>query len=177
MTTPIVTERLKQRFARWDHNGDGSLQRSDFVAEARRVSETFGADPESSKAKAMVAAMSGNFEFHADRAGVSLDGQISQEQFLENAEQLILHEGEAAFSRMLYPIVKAVVGLADRDDDGVLSKQEFVQWLQGMGTTEADAVSAFDRIDADNNGELSVDEVLAAFCDFHSGKLDAPIFG
>lgn len=177
MTTPIVTERLKQRFARWDHDGDGALQRSDFVAEAHRVAETFGADPGSSKAKAMEAAMSANFDFHADRAGVSPDGQISREQFLENTEKLIAQGGEAAFSRMLYPIVKAVVGLADRDDDGVLSKQEFVQWLNGMGTTEADAVSAFDRIDADNNDELSVDEVLAAFCDFHFGTLDVPIFG
>lgn len=177
MTTSIANDRLRQRFAKWDSDGDGRLQRSDFEEEANRIAGAFGAEPRSRETKALQEAFDNLFDYHAAEAGVPGDGAVSEDQFMRINENLMFSEGEASFNRVLRPVMQALVGLCDRNDDGMINSEEFIQWLKGVGVDEATARDAFAQIDIDHDGELSVDELLGAVRNFHYGKLDVPLLG
>jgi Ca2+-binding EF-hand superfamily protein len=177
MTTAITTDRLRQRFAKWDVDGSGSLERADFEREADRVAGAFGAEPRSREAKALKDAFRNLFEYHAKEAGVSGNGSVSEDQFLRINEKLMFSEGEASFNRVLRPVMEALVGLCDSDHNGRINQEEFTQWLKGVGVSESDARAAFHQIDTDRSGELTVEELLAAVRNFHYGKLDVPLLG
>ena len=68
MTTAIANDRLRQRFAKWDADGNGTLQRSDFEREADRIAGAFGAEPDSREARALKDAFRDLFDFHAREA-------------------------------------------------------------------------------------------------------------
>jgi Ca2+-binding EF-hand superfamily protein len=177
MTTAIATDRLRQRFAKWDVNGSGTLERADFEREADRVSSAFGAQPQSREAKTLKDAFRNLFEYHAREAGVPGNSSVSEDQFVQINEKLMFSEGEASFNRVLRPVMEALVGLCDRNNDGIINQGEFTQWLKGVGVNESTARDAFRQIDTDNSGELTVDELLAAVRNFHYGKLDVPLLG
>lgn len=50
MTTAVRNDRLKQRFQKWDVNGNGYIERSDYEAEAQRIIKALGETPSSPKA-------------------------------------------------------------------------------------------------------------------------------
>ncbi|GHF94369.1 MULTISPECIES: EF-hand domain-containing protein [Amycolatopsis] len=177
MTTAVSTDRLRQRFAKWDVDGSGTLERSDFEREAERVAGKFGAQPQSREAVALRDAFRNLFDFHAREAGVPPNGSVTEEQFLRINEKLMFSEGEASFNRVLRPVMQAIVGLCDRNDDGMINREEFIAYLQGVGVDQSAAQEAFRQIDTDNSGELTVDELLAAVRNFHYGKLDVPLLG
>jgi Ca2+-binding EF-hand superfamily protein len=177
MTTAISTDRLRQRFAKWDADGTGTLERSDFEREADRVAGAFGATPESREAKAMKDAMRGLFDYHAREAGVQSSGSVSEDEFIRINEKLMFSDGEESFNQVLRPMMQALSGLCDRNSDGTLNEQEFAQWLKGVGVDESTARDAFHQIDTDRSGELTVEELLAAVRKFHTGELDVPMLG
>ena len=177
MTTAIANDRLRQRFAKWDVDGSGTLERTDFEREADRITSLFGAQPQSREAGALKEALRNLFDYHAQEAGVPPNGSVNEEQFMQINEKLMFAEGEASFNRVLRPVMQALVGLCDRNDDGMINQAEFTQWLKGVGVSESAARDAFRQIDSDNSGELTVDELLAAVRNFHFGKLDVPLLG
>lgn len=177
MTTAIANDRLRQRFAKWDVDGSGTLERTDFEREADRITSLFGAQPQSREAKALKDAFRNLFDYHAREAGVRPGGSVSEDQFIRINEKLMFSEGEASFNRVLRPVMEALVGLCDRNSDGVINQDEFTRWLKGIGVSESSARDAFRQIDSDNSGELTVDELLAAVRSFHYGKLDVPLLG
>ncbi|MEV6824965.1 EF-hand domain-containing protein [Amycolatopsis sp. NPDC051102] len=177
MTTAITTDRLRQRFAKWDVDGSGTLERADFEREAERVAGAFGAQPGSKEATALRDAFRNLFDFHAREAGVPPNGSVSEDQFIRINEKLMFSEGEASFNRVLRPVMQAIVGLCDRNADGMINQEEFIAYLQGVGVDQSTAQDAFRQIDTDNSGELTVDELLAAVRNFHYGKLDVPLLG
>lgn len=177
MTTAIANDRLRQRFAKWDADGNGTLQRSDFEREADRIAGAFGAEPGSREARALKDAFRDLFDFHAREAEAAGNNSVSEDEFIRINERLMFSDGEASFNRVLRPVMQALVGLCDRNEDGVINEDEFTQWLKGVGVSESDARNAFRQIDVDNSGELTVDELLAAVRNFHYGELDVPLLG
>ncbi|WP_260193144.1 EF-hand domain-containing protein [Actinophytocola gossypii] len=173
----MASDRLRQRFAKWDTNGNGSLERTDFEQEAERICAAFGAQPQSKQAKNLRAAFGNLFDFHAREAGVGPNGSVSEDDFVRVNDKLMFTDGEASFNRVLRPVMQALVGLCDRNADGMINQQEFSAWLDGVGVGETQAREAFRQIDTDNDGELSVEELLGAVRAFHYGKLDVPLLG
>lgn len=177
MSTPVKSDRLKKRFEKWDVDGNGRIEKSDYIAEAHRIIAAFGADPASPSARALIDAYTSMFEFLATKAGVGPDGSMSENEYLDVAEAQVFAEGDAGFNRVVRPTVAAMVGLADTDGDGEVSPSEFRKWLKAIGVDDSSAVESFRTIDANSNGTLTVDELVAAVRAYHFGTLDVPLLG
>lgn len=60
-------ERLRQRFALYDANGDGRIERSDLEEEARRIVQAFGESENSPKAQALLYAYPYMWDYMMER--------------------------------------------------------------------------------------------------------------
>ncbi|MGC7099985.1 EF-hand domain-containing protein [Amycolatopsis lurida] len=177
MTTAVAQDRLTQRFEKWDTNGDGALELADFQDEAHLIAEAFAKGESSAETRTLMAAFTGLFGYLTAQAGVGPDASLSQEQFRAVTERLIFEEGEAAFNRVMGPVVEAVVGMCDDNHDGHIDGNEFAIWLGALGVERDEARTAFEQIDSSGDGLLSTEELLTAVRNFHFGKLHIPLLG
>lgn len=177
MTTAVKSDRLKKRFEKWDVNGNGRIEKADYEAEAHRIIDAFGEEPSSPQARALIDSYVAMYEFLASKAGVDANGSMTEDQFLSVVEAQVFAEGDAGFNRVVRPTVAAMVGLCDTDGDGEVSPAEFRRWLEAIGVDASSAVEAFRTIDVNNNGTLTVDELVGAVRAYHFGTLDVPLLG
>ncbi|NSC24382.1 EF-hand domain-containing protein [Streptomyces albus subsp. chlorinus] len=177
MTTAIANDRLQKRFEKWDADANGVLERADFQEEAAKIAHGFGKAQESREVQALKDAFNGLFDYLAREAGVGPEGQLTKDQFLQVTGDLIFQSGEANFNRVLGPVVKAIIGICDKNADGQINAEEFEAWLGGIGVNRAEAKEAFQQVDTDNDGELSLEELLAAVREYHFGRLDVELLG
>lgn len=178
MTTALRNEHELQRFQKWDVNGDGVIDRSDYDAEARRIVEAFGETVSSERGRVVREALLAMYDRQARVAGVGPGEGMTQQQYLAANQKLMFNQGDAGFDELLRPAIAAIVDLCDRDRDGLVSRMELRSWLgSAVGLSDADSDATFDRIDTDGDGRLTVDELVMAVRDFHYGRLDIPLLG
>lgn len=177
MDTAIAQERLRKRFAKWDVDGSGTLERVDLENEAVRVVQAFGKSTAGAEAQQLTNAFRDMFEYLAREAGVSSDGSLTEEQFVASAGKLLDDGSHEAFNGVLGPMLQGIVSLCDKNADGQINADEFVAWMNGVGVDSSHAADAFRQIDANGNGELSLDELLAAVRDYHYGRLQVELLG
>ncbi|MBM7769862.1 Ca2+-binding EF-hand superfamily protein [Actinokineospora baliensis] len=177
MTASVQDSRLKRRFELWDNNGDGTIDRSDYESEARRILQGFGEQENSPKGRALLSAYSTMWETLADKAGSGPQGQVTLEQFIQITEREIVQAGDAGFDRNLRPSIEAIVDIADTDGDGEVSSAEFKRWMRAAGVDERQAEQSFQQLDTNHSGTLSVEELVDAVRDYHQGKHDISLLG
>jgi Ca2+-binding EF-hand superfamily protein len=171
MSDTSVQDRLQRRFQRWDTDRSGALEKSDFVREAEDIARRLGENPESRRAEQLKWALTSMYDDIARDGGGNASGPVSWEQFQEAARKWMARD-EGVLREHMRPMVAAVVGMADRDGSGTIDRDEFVAWISAIGAGAGQAVDAFDSIDTDGDGSLSVEEVLQACVDFHLGRTD-----
>ncbi|WP_026426048.1 EF-hand domain-containing protein [Actinokineospora inagensis] len=177
MTASVQDSRLKRRFELWDTNGDGSIDRSDYETEARRILQGFGEQENSPKGRALLSAYTGMWDTLASKAGVNSGGQVTLDQFIQITDSEIAHGGDSGFDRNLRPTIEAIVDICDTDGDGEVSPAEFKRWMRAAGVDERQAEQAFSQLDSNHNGSLSVEELVDAVRDYHQGKHDISLLG
>jgi Ca2+-binding EF-hand superfamily protein len=168
-----TTSRLEERFRLWDNDGTGAIERSDFETEADGIITGLGAQgtPQADELKRAYLAM---FDYLSQAAGTA---RIDREQFIRTAEREIISKGDAGFSKVVRPTIQAIVNLLDRDGDGEVDSSEMELWFAAIGLEGDVAGPAFDQMDTDGTGKLSVTELVNAVRDYHLGKNDIPLLG
>lgn len=177
MATAVQEKRLQERFDLWDVNGDGTIDKSDWEAEARRILRGFGEPEDSPKANALMKAYLGMWDYLSTKAGVGSNGALTPDQFRQVADEHILKDSGAGFGRAVQPTITSILKLADTDGDGEVNQQEFRRWIQAIGADPSVADESFRRIDTDGSGQLSVHELVQAVKDYHLGNLDFSLLG
>ncbi|MFI8998833.1 EF-hand domain-containing protein [Streptomyces sp. NPDC053542] len=172
MTTAVANERLVKRFDKWDSDGNGVLELQDFAREAEKIAQNFGKPTDSPEARALQDAFRGLFTQLSNG-----NGPITKDQFMSATGDLIFQAGEANFNRALGPVVQGIIGLCDKNDDGQINAGEFEAWLGAIGVNRSKAQEVFRKVDADGDGELSLEELLAAVREYHFGRLDVELLG
>ncbi|MFJ5927207.1 EF-hand domain-containing protein [Kitasatospora sp. NPDC092948] len=178
MTISVQADRTQKRFDLWDVNGDGQIDRDDWNAEATRILQAFGETSASPAGRALTEAYLGMWSFFAEKAGIDEHGgALTPEQFNHIAEEHVLENGGAGFGRIVKPTIQAMVELVDVDGDGQVNPAEFKTWLDAIGVEGIEPADAFRQIDANGDGQLSVDELVHAVRAYHVGELDVPLLG
>ncbi|MBY8868221.1 EF-hand domain-containing protein [Streptomyces sennicomposti] len=175
MTTSVQAQRLDRRFELWDSNGDGRIDRGDWEAEAHRILKSFQETPASPKGQALLEAYLGMWSYLAEHAQLGPNGSLDRAQFHALVSEHILDRGKEGFDEVLRPTVTAILGLADTDGDGHVDPKEFRAWIKAIGAEESTADEAFRAIDANDDGRLSVDELVESVHRYHAGELDVAL--
>jgi Ca2+-binding EF-hand superfamily protein len=167
------TSRLEERFRLWDNNGSGTVERSDFESEADGIIAGLGAQG-TQQADELKRAYLAMFDHLSAAAGAS---EMNMEQFVQAAEQEIISKGDAGFEQVVRPTIQAIVNVLDRDGDGEVNSAEMERWFAAIGLEKQAADNAFQELDINGSGRLSVDELVNAVRDYHLGRNDIPLLG
>lgn len=177
MTTAASEKRLVRRFALWDVDRDGRIERTDFQAEAERIIQAFGEDTTSPRGRGVMDAYLNMYDFLASKAGVGNEG-LDLQQFIDVVKREMINKGNSGFARVLRPTIRAIVDLCDVTGDGAINPTEFRRWIEAIGAESgADADESFRRMDVNGNGTLSVDELVEAVKQYHFGQSDTALLG
>lgn len=168
--------RLEKRFRLWDHDGDGLVEREDFVAEARGILERFGARESSPKGRRLLAAYTAMWDFLAEHGELESDA-LTPEALYAVASEHLTDPTAPGFSEAVDPCIRAIVELCDEDDDGWVTEEEFGSWTDVIGVGRSAAAVAFKRLDEEGRGQLPVEDLVGAVRAYHLGALDVPMLG
>lgn len=95
------------------------------------------------------------------------DGRISLGEYQRAFTTLVL-EQPGAFDAAYAPFINTVMAMADHDGDGKLDRHEYRSWfVTAFGISELDSDVGFDKVDADGDGYVTQEEMLAAIRDYY----------
>ncbi|MEV4312974.1 EF-hand domain-containing protein [Actinocrispum sp. NPDC049592] len=158
----FLDQKLSRRFRTYDRDGDGFVDREDFVSAAARLGAEFGHAPDSPVQQRMTTLCLGVWEHLVKVADVDGDQRISEAEY-KAAFAAGLLETPAAFDAGYQPFLAAIMDIADADHDGWLTEDDEVRWTGAlMGLPEADARAAFQHLDRDGDGYITTGDLLAA---------------
>ncbi|MFF8293238.1 EF-hand domain-containing protein [Streptomyces sp. NPDC016309] len=165
--SPFLQRKLARRFATFDTNHDGYIDRTDFESACDRLAAAFQLAPETPALKHMRELSDGLWQHLSQAADTDADGRISLAEY-QAAFAAGLLVTPASFDAGYVPFLDALMDIADQDGDGKLTRDEQVRWSGAlMGLPEADAREVFGRLDRDADGLISRDDMLQAIREFY----------
>ncbi|WP_327086153.1 EF-hand domain-containing protein [Nonomuraea sp. NBC_01738] len=163
MAIDLRNHKLDRAFDHIDVSGGGEIEREDLLGLGARILVGFGESPTSATGSRLVDGFDGIWTELAPAS----DARISREEF-HAAMVSAFVEGDR-FDPVFRPAVEAVAALCDTDRDGQVGPGEFRVMLNAFGTAYDDVDEAFDRLDQNGDGSLSVDELVEAARQYYTG--------
>ncbi|KIZ17009.1 EF-hand domain-containing protein [Streptomyces natalensis] len=171
MTTQAQDTLLNQKidicFGHIDADGNGSLDREDLFTLGARLLAAFGEAATSPKGTRLMDGMVTFWDAVASAADADGDGRLTPEEYRTGMKGAFITSGEG-FSQAFRPMLEGVCGLLDTNGDGEVDEKEFQVWQEVFRTAPQDRAAAFQALDADGSGKLSVDELLDAMHQYYT---------
>ncbi|WP_030257108.1 EF-hand domain-containing protein [Streptomyces violens] len=163
----FLDQKLARRFATYDSDGDGFIEREDFTSAVARTAEAFGHRPDS-PARQRLHDLSLQLWSHlAKVADADGDGRISEAEY-KSAFAAGLLETPGSFDDGYRPFLDAIMNIADADGDGKLTQDEHVRWTGAlMNLPATDAAEVFRRLDGDADGLITTGDLLEAIREYY----------
>ncbi|MEU1593829.1 EF-hand domain-containing protein [Streptomyces sp. NPDC005708] len=162
MVSTEYERRIAARFATFDQDGNGYIDREDFSAAAKAVLTEFGTTARSEQGQALYAGGEAFWQGMAGIADRDGDQRITREEFVGSAVKR-LRDNPDRFAEIARPFLHAALAVADADRDGVATVQETVRVLKALGVHEDIAQAAAVTLDADGDGKVGEAEIVSAF--------------
>jgi len=160
--SPFLDRKLDRRFATYDRDGDGFIERSDFEKSAAAMIAEFGLAPDTGTGARLAGLCLALWESLAAAADRDGDGRISRAEY-KAAFAAGLLETPQSFDAGYQPFLDAIMDVADVDGDGRLSRAEHVRWIRSlMNVPPDDAVVIARHLDADDDGYIERQDILDA---------------
>ncbi|MER6126205.1 EF-hand domain-containing protein [Streptomyces sp. NPDC001795] len=162
MVSTEYERRIAARFATFDQDGNGYIDREDFSAAAKAVLTEFGTAARSEQGQALYAGGEAFWQGMAGIADRDGDQRITREEFVGGAVKR-LRDNPERFAEIARPFLHAALAVADGDADGAATVEETVRVLKALGVREDIAATAAASLDTDTDGKVGESEIVAAF--------------
>ena len=163
MLSDLQKKKLTALFNCYDTDRNGYLEQSDYKQVADNLTEAFGLLPKRDAFRAMLDIFWGDVQKQADLDG---DGRVSHAEYLQSHEILLTHH-KADFLENIQFASLTLVKLMDANNDGQVSKSEYTTALSAFNVNETAAQQAFAKLDRDQSGHLTLDEMIEIVQDFY----------
>jgi Ca2+-binding EF-hand superfamily protein len=159
-----------------DEDDNGFIEVHDFEMRAERLAEARGLTDADAREALRDRVMTW-WEHLCAIADFDDDARVTREEWETYWEsiQAGVNQGGDGDNKTLQSLVRAARGTfeAINTDDGPITEEEYVEWLAAWGVAESDA--AFDRLDRDDSGALTEENLVEAVKEFYlSNDPDAP---
>ncbi|MFF5371749.1 EF-hand domain-containing protein [Streptomyces sp. NPDC013187] len=162
MVSSEYERRIAARFATFDQDGNGYIDREDFYGAAKALLEEFGVTARSDKGQALYGGAEAFWQGMAGMADRDGDQRITRQEFVNGAVKR-LRDNPDRFAEIARPFLHAALDVADTDGDGAATIEEAGRVLQCLGVPEDAAGPAAATLDADGDGKVGEAEVVPAF--------------
>jgi Ca2+-binding EF-hand superfamily protein len=165
MVSPEYERRIAARFAGFDQDGNGYIDREDFSAAAKALLAEFGTTARSDKGQALFIGAEAFWQGMAGIADRDGDQRITRDEFVNGAVKR-LRDNPGRFAEIARPFLHAALAVADADADGAVTVQEVGRVLRVLGVREEVADSAAAVLGADSGGVIAEEAIVAAFAHY-----------
>ncbi|MFD7028309.1 EF-hand domain-containing protein [Streptomyces sp. NPDC059917] len=166
MDSAEYERKIAARFATFDQDGNGYIDREDFSAAAKSVLAEFGTTARSDKGQAVFNGAEAFWQGMAGIADVDGDQRVTREEFITGAAKR-LRDNPRRFAEIARPFLHAVIAVAADGEGGAgTTPSAAARVLRVLGTAPELAEGVAAALDADGDGRISEDEILAAFAGY-----------
>ncbi|MFG2365614.1 EF-hand domain-containing protein [Streptomyces mirabilis] len=162
MVSTEYERRIAARFAGFDQDGNGYIDREDFNAATKAVLAEFDTAARSDKGQALYVGAEAFWQGMAGIADRDGDQRITREEFVNGAVKR-LRDNPDRFGEIARPFLHAVLAVADTDGDGAATVEEAVRVLRALGVPDGVAAAAAAALDTDADGRIGETEVVTSF--------------
>ena len=139
-----------------DADRDGYITEDDLLAAARKVLDEFGVTDVGLRAEIVGLYQPVWRQLRADCDGDG-DGRVSRQDYVA-AFTAGLGDPRAYYKRLVGPVVDWLARVMDHDGDGFIEAGEYARLWASQSVDEHIIQAAFERLDADADGKVSVAE-------------------
>lgn len=161
MVSTEYERRIAARFATFDQDGNGWIDREDFNAAAKALLAEFTVPARSDKGQALYAGAEAFWQGMAGIADRDGDQRITREEFVTGAVKR-LRDNPARFAEIARPFLHAALAVADEDADGRISVADTARVLRVLHVPEALAATTAAALDSDGDGMIGEAEIVPA---------------
>lgn len=164
----LLERKIDVCYGHVDVDGDGVFEEADVMALAARMIAYQNVPFDAPESLALFQGFKEFIYSIARHLGIS-GGQISPQQWREGMIGAFAENPEA-FDEVFRPLASAIWRLCDRDGDGRVDAEEFLCFQKAVGTSAQNRQIAFDKLDLNGDGSLSVEEILSAYKDYYTSR-------
>ncbi|EGX56372.1 calcium binding protein [Streptomyces zinciresistens K42] len=162
MVSSEYERRIADRFATFDQDGNGYIDRSDFNAAAKALLAEFGTAARSDKGQALYGGAEAFWQGMAGMADRDGDQRITRAEFVDGAVKR-LRDNPDRFAEIARPFLHAALAVADPDGRGGASVTDASRVLVCLGVADDLAAAAAATLDTDGDGRVAESEIVTAF--------------
>ncbi|MFE6285749.1 EF-hand domain-containing protein [Streptomyces sp. NPDC057877] len=162
MASSEYERRIAARFATFDQNGNGYIDREDFSGAAKVLLAEFGTAARSDKGQALYVGAEAFWQGMAGIADRDGDQRITRDEFVNGAVKR-LRDNPDRFAEIARPFLHAAIDVADADGDGAATVADVARVLTALGVGEDLARSVAAALDANGDGKVGEAEIVPAF--------------
>ncbi|MFI6206953.1 EF-hand domain-containing protein [Streptomyces sp. NPDC051041] len=162
MVSSEYERRIAARFATFDQDGNGYIDREDFSGAAKALLAEFGTAARSDKGQALYGGAEAFWQGMAGMADRDGDQRVTREEFVTGAVKR-LRDNPDRFAEIARPFLHAALAVADADGDGAATPEDAARALKALGVPEDAARAAAAALDADGDGKVGEADAVSAF--------------
>ncbi|PZT69251.1 EF-hand domain-containing protein [Streptomyces sp. SW4] len=162
MVSSEYERRIAARFATFDQDGNGYIDRQDFNGAAKALLAEFDEPARSDKGQALYGGAEAFWQGMAGIADRDGDQRITRDEFVTGAVKR-LRDNPDRFAEIARPFLHAALDVADTDGDGAVTVADAARVLTVFGVPGNTARAAAAALDADGDGKIGEAEIVPAF--------------
>ncbi|MEU2712321.1 EF-hand domain-containing protein [Streptomyces sp. NPDC007205] len=165
MVSTEYERRIAARFATFDQDGNGWIDREDFSSAAKALLAEFSVTARSDKGQALYAGAEAFWQGMAGIADRDGDQRITREEFVTGAVKR-LRDNPERFAEIARPFLHAALAVGDTDGDGRLTVADTVRVLRVFHVPQETARTVAAALDTDGDGLVGEPEIVPAFAHY-----------